>query len=369
MSIEIQIATTEAEREAIYRFRYDIYVEEMGRYQATADHDRRRLVEPEDATGTHVFAVDDTGDVVGVARGSWGGAGPFSKRQVRQYGLEPFMAEIPADRMTVGERAMIRPDHRGTDLWLRFMQHSLGFANEKRIVASFGACEPHLLSLYLGLGARTFADQNINSAEAGYLIPILWLPGDARYLQELGSPLAAFAEDRGLQDVPPVIHEVIATGGAVRSHRLSADDTFGHEVHNALDELGDGSLSAVAGLTDDEVALLLDHSNIIDCCAGDLVLKKGGVARNLFVVLDGFLEVRNEDRVLSVLGPGQVFGEMAFLLEQPRTRDVYAATDGTRVLSLSEGHLRRLIDREPRAAALLLMNLSRMLCFRLITQV
>jgi CRP-like cAMP-binding protein len=60
---------------------------------------------------------------------------------------------------------------------------------------------------------------------------------------------------------------------------------------------------------------------------------------------------------------------MAFLLEQPRSRDVFAATDGTRVLSLSDGHLRRLIDREPRAAALLLMNLSRMLCFRLITQV
>jgi len=60
---------------------------------------------------------------------------------------------------------------------------------------------------------------------------------------------------------------------------------------------------------------------------------------------------------------------MAFLLEQPRTRDVFAATDGTGVLSLSDGQLRRLIDREPRATALLLMNLSRMLCFRLITQV
>ena len=82
MSIEVQIASTEAEREAIYRFRYDIYVEEMGRYQATADHDRRRLFEPEDINGNHVFAVDDRGDVVGVARVG-AGAGRAPSRNVR----------------------------------------------------------------------------------------------------------------------------------------------------------------------------------------------------------------------------------------------------------------------------------------------
>ena len=55
---------------------------------------------------------------------------------------------------------------------------------------------------------------------------------------------------------------------------------------------------------------------------GDRVLKKGGVARNLFVVLDGTLEVRDDDGVHAVFGAGDVFGEMAFLLERPRTRDV-----------------------------------------------
>ena len=48
----------------------------------------------------------------------------------------------------------------------------------------------------------------------------------------------------------------------------------------------------------------------------------------MFVVLDGNLEVRAEQTLIRVLSPGDVFGEMAFLLEQPRSADVYAATDG-----------------------------------------
>ena len=80
MATDILVAQTEGEREAIYRFRYDVYVEEMGRYRSIADHDRRMLVEPEDATANHVYALAD-GEVVGAARGSWGGAGPFSDRQ------------------------------------------------------------------------------------------------------------------------------------------------------------------------------------------------------------------------------------------------------------------------------------------------
>jgi hypothetical protein len=46
--VEILDVTTDAQREAVYRFRYDIYVEEMGRYRDVADHEGRRLVEPDD---------------------------------------------------------------------------------------------------------------------------------------------------------------------------------------------------------------------------------------------------------------------------------------------------------------------------------
>ena len=125
-------------------------------------------------------------------------------------------------------------------------------------------------------------------------------------------------------------------------------------------------MSALDGLSDEAAARCLEKSNIIECDAGDRVLKKGGTARNLFVVLDGTLEVRDGDRRVSELRPGDVFGEIAFLLKQPRTKDVYATADGVRVLSLSETLIREMIESDPEIAAQLLLNISKMLCLRVI---
>ena len=83
-------------------------------------------------------------------------------------------------------------------------------------------------------------------------------------------------------------------------------------------------------------------------------------------MLDGTLEVRDGDQIVGVLSAGDAFGEMAFLLERPRSFDVDAATDGTRVLSLSEGALRKMIAEDATVAAKLLLNVSKMLCVRLI---
>jgi hypothetical protein len=46
--VEIRIAETVDEKESVYRFRYAIYVEEMGRYKRVADRVDRRLADPED---------------------------------------------------------------------------------------------------------------------------------------------------------------------------------------------------------------------------------------------------------------------------------------------------------------------------------
>ena len=75
--------------------------------------------------------------------------------------------------------------------------------------------------------------------------------------------------------------------------------------------------------------------------------------------------MRDGDKLLSVFSPGDVFGEMAFLLDRPRTADVYAATDG-RVLSLSEGTLRKSIDSDSQVAAHLMLNVAKILCTRIL---
>ncbi len=366
--MHIGIAETADEKRAVYRLRYDVYVEEMGRYQSVADHKQRMLYEDCDEQSRIRYAAID-GEVVATARLTWGGDGPLPQRMIDQYGLAPFLAELPASAIAVGERAMVRPHLRGTDLLLKMMGAGMHFANENRIQLAFGDCEPHLLNLYLGLGQRTYSKRNVNSAEAGYLIPIVFVVEDVAYLRQLNSPLLEYVHDFGDDArIPACIQRAIAEGSAVMSRSATTSAAYWGEVHSALSELEVQRISALDGFTEDEAARCLEKSTIIECQRGDRVLKKGGVARNLFVVLEGTLEVRDDDAVQAVLSAGDVFGEMAFLLERPRTRDVYAATDGVRILSLSEANLRQMIKSDPAIAAHLLLNISKMLCLRILKE-
>ena len=353
MELDVGEARTPEEKEAVYRFRYSVYVEEMGRYQDTADHAGRRLVEPEDEESWIFFARDGE-DIVGTARLSWGAKG-FSERQVDEYSLAPFLAEVPHEHLAIGERVMVTPKQRGTGLVdeLLAVRNDVAIANDVRI--QFSCCEPHLLSLYLGQGRRTYATKNINSPEAGYLIPLVVFPQ--------GTDVLA---DRPGGALPDCVAQVLeGGGGAVLSPLMTSAGDYEDHIRATLHEIEAQDISAFHGFTDDEVERCLARSNVIECAAGDRVLKKGGVARNVFVVLDGTLEVRDGNRVVAVLREGDAFGEMAFLLEQPRFADLYAVSDGARILSLSERTLRQMIADDPTVAAKLLMNISKMLAVRL----
>jgi hypothetical protein len=361
----VHTALSEEEKEAVYRFRYEIYVSEMGRYKGVADHENRRFREPEDDTARIFYAASD-GEVVATSRMSWGGDAPFTERLTDHYRLEPFLAEIPKEAMAVGERGMVKTELRGSSIFTELGMKSSQFISENRVQLIFGACEPHLLSRYVGQGSRTFASRNINSPDSGYLIPIVNVVEDIDYLRRIGSPMAETSHDWGEDArIPEPLERLLANEGNVLSQRLVDSGLYLGEVHDALDDLSENQVSALEGLTHEEVLGVLHKSNIIHCEAGDHVIKKGGTARNMFVILEGHLEVRDGDALLGVFGPGDVFGAMAFLLARPRVVDMYAATD-CRILSLSEGTVRKAIDSDARGAAHLMLNIAKILCLRLL---
>lgn len=344
-TLELFRACSESDREELFRFRYSVYVEELGRYRGIADHDGRRLVEPEDANSA-LFGARQDGQVVGTSRMTFGVDG-FSARQVAQYGLGPFLAEVPPALMAVGERFMVASDLRGSPVSSKLREYTEREVEAAGVRLVFGNCEPHLLSLYLTSGARTYAEHNINSEEAGYLIPLVWPVGDT-------------------DGLPEVVDAALRGPDVVRSASLMAPEDYWAQVEGTLERLQQEALHAFAGLGASETRECIERSNIIACDQGDRVLKEGGSSHNLFLVLDGTLEVRHDGRLINVLGPGDVFGEIAFLLDLPRQSDVYAATPGVRILALSDGILNKLIAEEPALAAKLLRNIAKMLCGRLI---
>jgi CRP-like cAMP-binding protein/GNAT superfamily N-acetyltransferase len=337
----------------------------MGRYGSIADHESSQFSEEADRD-SRLVAVHDEGQLVGAMRWTWGGDAPFRSRHVAQYDLAEFLQSVPADQMVIGERFMVVPAYRGSDLLSRMFAAYMEFVNENRIQLVFGDCEPHLLNLYQGMGFRPYTRKNYNNPDAGYLIPLVVVAEDVAYLRSIASPLAAVLKDfGGGARVPERIDDLLAGGEGIRSQRL-LDDEYRDDVFASLSVLGERRVGAFDGLSEDQVARCLAKSSTIECRQGDRIVKAGNVAKNMFIVLSGVVEVRDGDDSLAVLSPGDTFGEIAFLLQTPRTRDVYALSDNVRVLSLSESQVRKIMDSEPEIAAKILLNLARMLSGRLV---
>ncbi len=70
MKPTIHEAVTPEQRHDVYRFRYDIYVEEMGRYRSISDHGQRTFSEPEDETARLYYATDGE-RIVATMRHNW----------------------------------------------------------------------------------------------------------------------------------------------------------------------------------------------------------------------------------------------------------------------------------------------------------
>ena len=101
--------------------------------------------------------------------------------------------------------------------------------------------------------------------------------------------------------------------------------------------------------------------------AGQLVVRQGEPGTSLFAIVDGTAIVYAEGRrntPLATLEAGEVFGEMALVLDQPRAATVEAATD-LEVFEMDRQILRAVLDEHPQLGEVL----GRMIKRRLVENV
>ncbi len=109
-------------------------------------------------------------------------------------------------------------------------------------------------------------------------------------------------------------------------------------------------------------------SELFEFVAGDLLVKQNSTGRNMALILSGTCEVtfhdRGEDRVVATLGPGEIFGEIGFIMETRRTADVRATSD-MEVLVFNARKMQANMKYFPGIYAKLNLNISRVLGERL----
>jgi len=95
--------------------------------------------------------------------------------------------------------------------------------------------------------------------------------------------------------------------------------------------------------------------------SGEVIEKEGGSGVAFYLVTNGSVEVRKGEKVVSKLGRGQFFGEMALIDKQPRSATVIAAQAGTKCLVMPVWNFRAAVESDPKVAMGVMKELARRL--------
>ncbi|MFN3201991.1 MAG: Crp/Fnr family transcriptional regulator [Bradymonadia bacterium] len=127
------------------------------------------------------------------------------------------------------------------------------------------------------------------------------------------------------------------------------------------------------GLSDDAIRGLLEHSRIARFKDGELIVREGEPASEMYVVLSGGVAVLKRpsagsmsaaDQMLCCLSAGDCFGEMSLIDIQPRSASVRAHTP-TELLCLSHDEFARLCATDIETYTLITQNIAREISRRL----
>ena len=188
---EICEAVDTATRTEIYRFRYRVYVEQMGLRQRYADHVRKRVVEPLDEAA-HIYAAYFDGAIVGTIRGNRFSDLPTAYYR-KLYRIDDRFPFRP-DEMSLTTKLMFDPALRRSLYPIRLIVHYARDFNARRpCKIDFVDCRRWLLPFFLKLGYVDYLGWVFHN-EYGSLRPLFCPADQVLRLQRLRSPLAAVAQ-------------------------------------------------------------------------------------------------------------------------------------------------------------------------------
>jgi CRP/FNR family transcriptional regulator, cyclic AMP receptor protein len=108
-----------------------------------------------------------------------------------------------------------------------------------------------------------------------------------------------------------------------------------------------------SGLSKRGLRRVVRAASEIDEPEGTVLVREGDLGRELYVLVDGYARVTRKNRKITEMGPGDFFGELAFLSHAPRTATV-TATSAVRLMILGARELEALLRAEPQIGSKML---------------
>lgn len=367
-AIEVRVASSQEELNDIFRFRYQIYVQEMGRYQDYADHKQKMLIDSLDREGS-IYYIPYGKQIIASIRLNFSADTHFDEEMSERYQF-PVFKEFGGDTIVYVSRLMVRREWRGSPIIGLLLSKIYLAARERGVRFGFCNSAPALIPFYEQLGYRRYTG-NFVDPEVGYRVPLVLIVEDYEHLRGIRSVFARVARQYPKDPRAAEWFKAKFPDYAnVVSPRTMSEEDFYDLMNRKLYGSTRQRIPLLQGLDEDELRRFYKVASIVEMSRGETIIRPGDVGQEMFVILSGLVEVFGEKAghrlSLATLGKGQIFGEVSFVSNTPRAAYVVAQTDLT-ALTLTPGFFEKSIKTMPGVMSKILRNLAAILSERLRT--
>ena len=306
-----------------------------------------------DEKSEHAIVRDSkTNEVVGCLRLTIASEMLRNSVYEKEYRMDLIPEEILEQTLVLSRFAMLKT-YRQTSASLNLLLFLFERGMNDGYLMSLITSEAALYPLYRRFGYRPLASIHL-SPYGGYRVPLFLMGHDFEYLRSVKSPIFNIIKKRKF----PIKTKALDWYKEHESDFMDPGftilpDTVGHSYSNLI----------MNEVSESGKKQLLNKGVLVKCNYGDKVIIEGAGERNFGFVQNGGLQIIRGGKIVAILGKGDLFGELAFMLNIPRTANAIAASDDTEVVFLSLSCINRLKDANDRAV--LWRNISHVLAHRL----
>lgn len=369
----VQLATSAAQRERIYEFRYQVLVEERGRTDVPGcDRARRRCCDPSDESPNvshYIAGSPSEPDAVARLRRWSPGELPDDVRETYSLDLIPQLEDLAiAELSRVVARPLAPARNRLSILALYKAAFEVCLEQRGADLLVFDAHPGIVRHLAKLLGARRYGGEltkRSGDPAWGLRVPMVIVVSDCEHLQRAGSLFA------------PLAWKTFVLGRRARADIGTFAVRFVDDLDPNVDpeqtwpameerffRRGVDRGSFFEGLRPAIVEELMARGVVREIDEGEVILHEDDDVQEMYVVLEGCFEIFANGKSVDVAGRGEIVGEIAMFSTGHRRTAIVEALIPSRVLALTPAALRNLALGDPDSGYQVMFNLARFVAER-----
>lgn len=360
----VKIATTEAEKEAIYRLRYQSFIIEMNKNNIeNVDHERKMIKDvDDDKPGNILIYIGPFDAPKATARLTIYQPNKVPKEISKRYTLDEY-PEFKDKKLAEVSRLTICAQHRKGTMLLSLVNTLYKISAKENVDIALLYTTPGLCKFYCKFGYRHYQSHTIRTSD-GIRIAMINILSDINFYTKVNSPLKKLVKKYYGRGKNRVLNLETLSSRIQDSNCTPKNQT--EYIYNKLMNQTENSKSKLSefmkNLTRSDLDHIVKHSIIMNAKEGDIIYTEGLIEKEVYIVLSGSLTIQSQQNsILNKIETGDIFGEISFFTNSGERTGTVTANNNCELLMLSRKFVHKIAIDNPTLAMKLLFNMANVL--------